>query len=118
MVSAIGIVAFTDAKTNDNKVNVTINYFPDCYVDMGGVWVDIDSRLLADFMVFTEDDIIDFMFYYDIAFVSFAGGANAYGGGWQPWEWLFDVPDENGTYAETRLAGQMTVFLDNYDLGQ
>ncbi len=119
VVSAIGVVAFTDAKTNDNKVNLTIKYYPDCYVDMGGVFVDIDKRLLADNMLFTEDDIIDFMFYYDLAFVSFAaGGVNAYGDGWQPDNWFYDEADENGTYTETRLAGQMTTFLDGYDLGQ
>ena len=117
MVSAIGVVAFTDAKTNDNKVNITLNYLPDCYVDMGGVWVDIDKRLLSDFMVFTEDDIIDFMFYYDVAFVSFAGGANAYGGGFQPDYWFGDTQNPDLTYNETRLAGQITVFLDDYDLG-
>ena len=118
VVSAIGVVAFTDAKTNDNKVNITINYFPDCYVDMGGVWVDIDKRLLSDFMVFTEGDIIDFMFYYDLAFVSFAGGANAYGGGFQPDYWFYEPQNPDLTYNETRLAGQITVFLDEYDLGQ
>ncbi len=117
VVSAIGVVAFTDAKTNDNKVNVTINYYPNCYVDMGGVFVDIDKRLLADTMVFTEDDIIDFMFYYDLAFVSFAGGASAYGGGSQPDDWFYEPQNPDLTYNETRLAGAMTVFLDGYDIG-
>lgn len=118
MVSTIGVMAFTDAKPNDNKVNITLNYLPDCYVDMGYVWVDIDKRLLSDFMVFTEDDIIDFMFYYDVAFVSFIGGANAYGGGSQPDYWFYEPQNPDGTYNETRLTGQITVFLDEYDLGQ
>lgn len=117
VVSAIGIVAFTDAKTNDNKVNITLNYLPDCYVDMGGVWVDIDKRLLSDYMVFTENDVIDFMFYYDLAFVSFVGGASAYGGGFQPDDWFYEPQNTDLTYNETRLAGTMTTFLDGYDLG-
>lgn len=117
VVSAIGIVAFTDAKTKDNKVNITLNYLPDCYVDMGEVWVDIDKRLLSDFMVFTENDVIDFMFYYDLAFVSFLLGVSAYGGGWQPDNWFYEPQNPDLTYNETRLAGAMTTFLDGYDLG-
>jgi len=116
VISSLGVVAISKASTQ-SKVEVTIQYVPPSYVPQGHVWVDIDNRFISNNKIFGQNEKIYFAFYYDVAFISWAGGAWAYGDGWQPFYWFFDAPDENGTYTETRFCGTINVYLDEYDLG-
>lgn len=117
LVSAVGAVSFTQAAT-DNQVEVTLQYIPSAYVEMGEVYVEFDSRFLDDNMVFGEDDTLNFAFFYDVA-VETWGGATTYGGGLQPENWFYEAPDPNSTclYTETRFVGVFNVMIDNYDIG-
>lgn len=115
VVSSLGVIAVSNAKPQ-TEVEVTLAYVPPSNIDVGQVWVEFDDRFISDNQVFGQNDKIYFAFYYDVAFVSWAG-ANAYGDGWQPDNWFFDVPDENGTYTETRFYGMMNVYLDDVALG-
>ncbi|MHA1685500.1 MAG: hypothetical protein ACTSYD_03730 [Candidatus Heimdallarchaeaceae archaeon] len=116
VVSSLGVAAVSNAQTQ-NKVEVTLNYVPPSYVPQGYAWVEFDDRYISDGQVFGQNDKIFFGFYYDVAFVSWAGGADAYGDGFQPDYWYISGPDENGTYTETRFCGQIEVFLDDVDMG-
>jgi len=117
VVSAVGAVTFTQAAT-DNQVEVTLQYIPSAYVEMGEVYVEFDSRFLDDNMVFGEDDTINFAFFYDVA-VETWGGAHTYGGGIQPEMWYYETPDPNSTclYTETRFVGVFDVLIDQWDIG-
>ena len=122
VVSTVGVVASSQAASN-NKVDVYLNYIPSAYVDMGYVWVEFDQRLIDDNDVFSQNDVISFSFYYDVAFETW-GGAVAPGGGIQTEEWYY-CPENNWTagytgvwlYNETRFAGWIDVILDGYDMG-
>lgn len=123
VVSTVGFVALSNAATDDNKVDVTINYVPSAYIDMGYCWVEFDERFLDDNTVYGENDVISFSFSYDVAIEAWFG-AVAPGGGLQTDEWFFE--DQNnwtagytGTdlYNSTRFTGTMDVTLDGYDMG-
>ncbi len=123
VVSTVGFVALSNAATDDNKVDVTINYIPSAYVDMGYCWVEFDARFLDDNSVYGENDVISFSFSYDVAIEAWFG-AVAPGGGLQTDAWFFE--DQNnwtagytGTdlYNTTRFTGTMDVILDGYDMG-
>ncbi|MCG3258902.1 MAG: hypothetical protein H7644_04095 [Candidatus Heimdallarchaeota archaeon] len=123
VVSTVGFVALSNAATDDNKVDVIINYVPSAYVDMGYCWVEFDARFLDDNTVFGENDVISFSFSYDVAIEAWFG-AVAPGGGLQTDEWFFE-PQNNWTagytgtdlYNSTRFTGTMDVILDGYDMG-
>jgi len=128
VVSAFGVMFVGQADTND-KVEVTLQYIPSAYVPMGEVYVEFDSRFLDDNMVFGEDDIIHFAFFYDVA-VETWGGATTTGGGVQPEYWFYETPSpyivpdpenpaQNVTYmyTETRFIGTFNVMVDYYDIG-
>ena len=123
VVSTVGFVALSNAATDDNKVDVTINYVPSAYIDMGYCWVEFDARFLDDNTVFGENDVISFSFSYDVAIEAWFG-AVAPGGGLQTDAWFFE--DQNnwtagytGTdlYNTTRFTGYLNVILDGYDMG-
>lgn len=123
VVSTVGAVALTNAAPGDNKVDVIFNYVPSAYVDMGEVYVEFDSRFLDDNMVFGQNDVINFAFYYDVC-VETWGGATTTGGGLQPEVWFYE-PQNNASegyigsdlYNTTRFVGTFDVLLDDYDLG-
>jgi len=123
VVSTVGFVALSNAATDDNKVDVTINYIPSAYIEMGYVWVEFDERFLDDNTVYGENDVISFSFSYDVAIEAWFG-AVGYGGGLPTDAWFFE--DQNnwtagytGTdlYNTTRFVGYMNVILDGYDMG-
>jgi hypothetical protein len=131
VVTTVSTVAVsTTAEQQNNKVEINFNYVPSAYVDVGELWVEIDNRYLDDNQVFSEQDEINFGFFYDIAWISWANAPffAAYGDGWQTDNWLW-CPENNATegyvgdddgyvlYNETRFAGIMNVMLDDYDLG-
>jgi hypothetical protein len=117
LVSTVGAMSFTQAATDD-MVEVRLNYIPSAYVEMGEVYVEIDSRFLENNMVFGEDDIINFAFFYDVAYLTW-GGAVTVGDGYQCDNWIYDVADPNSTcqYTETRFGGVFNVMIDEYDIG-
>jgi len=124
VVASVGVVALTNAKTSDNKVDVTLRYYPNSYVDMGYLWVEFDERILDDNMVFGQDDVIHFAFYYDVPVITWASQSQVPGNGWQTDEWFYCPPNNwtagyQGTdiYNCTRYAGMLNVMLDDYDLG-
>lgn len=127
VVTTVSTVAVsTTAEQQNNKVEINFNYVPSAYVEVGELWVEIDSRYIDDNQVFSEQDEINFGFFYDIAWISWANAPSlpAYGDGWQTDNWLW-CPENNVTegytgdviYNETRFAGIMNVMLDDYDLG-
>ncbi len=123
VVSTVGFVALSNAATDDNKVDVTINYVPSAYIDMGYCWVEFDARFLDDNTVFGENDVISFSFSYDVAIEAWFG-AVAPGGGLQTDAWFFEEQNNwtagyTGTdlYNSTRFTGTLDVILDGYDLG-
>jgi hypothetical protein len=122
VVSTVGVVAFSNAATDD-KVDVTINYIPSAYIDMGYCWVEFDERFLDDNTVYGENDVISFSFSYDVAIEGWYGSV-AHGGGFQPSYWFYDPQNdwdagynETSLYNTTRFAGYMDVILDGYDMG-
>ena len=123
VVSTVGFVALSNAATDDNKVDVTINYIPSAYIDMGYCWVEFDERFLDDNTVYGENDVISFAFSYDVAIEAWFG-AVAPGGGLQTDDWFFE-PQNNWTagyigtdlYNTTRFTGTLDVILDGYDMG-
>ena len=123
VVSTVGFVALSNAATDDNKVDVTINYVPSAYIDMGYCWVEFDGRFLDDNTVYGENDVISFSFSYDVAIEAWFG-AVAPGGGLQTDAWFFEEQNNwtagyTGTdlYNSTRFTGTLDVILDGYDLG-
>lgn len=118
VVSTVGAVTFTQAASDNDLVEVTLNYVPSAYVDMGSVYVEFDSRFLDDNMVFGADDTINFAFFYDVAVLSW-GGATTTGDGFQADEWYYDTQDLNSScqYTVTRFGGAFNVMIDNYDIG-
>ena len=121
MVSTVGAMSVTQAASDDNQVEVRINYVPSAYVDMGEVYVEFDSRLIENNMVFGEGDIIDFAFFYDVAVLSWwhPSGIVAPYDGQQCDYWYYDVADPNATcqYTETRFGGMFNVMIDGFDIG-
>lgn len=117
VVSTLGAMSTTQAATND-KVEVRLNYIPSAYVPTGSVYVEFDSRFVDDNMVFGEDDIINFAFFYDVAVLSW-GGATTYGDGFQADYWYYDTQNVSAAcqYTETRFGGIFNVMIDNYDIG-
>lgn len=122
VVSTVGFVAISNAAT-DNKVEVTINYIPSGYVEMGYCWVEFDTRFVDDNSVFGQNDDIYFAFYYDVPYGAWFGAVGP-GGGMQPDEWFY--ADQNNVtegytgsdlYNVTRFSGWFDVTLDGYDLG-
>lgn len=118
VVSTMGAMSSTQAATNDDLVEVRLNYVPSAYVPTGSLYVEFDSRFLDDNMVFGEDDIINFAFFYDVAVLSW-GGATTTGDGFQADYWYYDTQDVNSScqYTETRFGGIFNVMIDNYDIG-
>jgi len=117
VVSTVAGMAISQAAP-DNKVDVTLQYIPSAYVPMGEVYVEFDSRFLDDNMVFGQDDIIHFAFFYDVA-VETWGGALTTGGGIQPEVWYYDTQNVSAPcqYTETRFVGVFNVMIDYYDIG-
>jgi len=123
MISTVGVVALSNAATDDNKVEVIINYVPSAYVDMGYCWVEFDQRILDDNFIYGENDIISFSFFYDVAIEAWFG-AVAPGDGYQTDYWFYNEPNNvtagytgSDMYNETRFSGWMDVILDGYDMG-
>ena len=127
VVSTVGFVALSNAAT-DSKVEVTVNYIPTNYIEMGYCWVEFDQRFIDDNTVVGQNDDIYFSFSYDVAIEAWgwggSAGADVYGGGVQPNDWFYC--DENNVtegyegnvkYNETRFAGMIDVILDGYDMG-
>ena len=118
MVSTVGAMSFTQAASDNNQVEVRLNYVPSAYVPMGEVYVEFDSRFIENNMVFGEDDVINFAFFYDVAYLTW-GGAVTVGDGYQCDNWFYDVADPNATcqYTEHRFGGVFNVMIDGYDIG-
>ena len=87
VVSTVGFVALSNAAT-DSKVEVTVNYIPTNYIEMGYCWVEFDQRFIDDNTVVGQNDDIYFSFSYDVAIEAWgwggSAGADVYGGGVQP----------------------------------
>jgi hypothetical protein len=117
VVSTMGAMSTTQAATND-EVELRLNFIPSAYVPTGSVYVEFDSRFVDDNMVFGEDDIINFAFFYDVAVLSW-GGATTTGDGFQADEWYYDTQDLNSScqYTVTRFGGIFNVMFDQYDIG-
>ncbi|MCK4972695.1 MAG: hypothetical protein KAS52_05195, partial [Candidatus Heimdallarchaeota archaeon] len=86
--------------------------------------VEFDTRFIGDNDVFTEQDVLHFAFFYDVAVIAWASYLFTLGNGWQTDEWFYE-PQNNVSagytgsdlYNTTRYAGMFNLMLDDYDLG-
>lgn len=123
-VSIVSAVGITTAEQGDNKVEITIDYIPSAYVPSDEVYVEFDTRFIGDNDVFTQDDVLHFAFFYDVAVIAWASYLFTTGNGWQTDEWFY-CPENNASagytgsdiYNVTRYAGMFNLMLDDYDLG-
>ena len=125
VLSTIGFLAVTNAETSNTKVDVRLAYVPPAYVPSGELYLEFDSRYLADNAIFGSDDVIYFAFFYDIVVCGWdTGYLETTGGGNQVDEWFY--ADENNVtegyqgsdlYNITRYSGDFAVLLDDYNLG-
>ena len=124
VVSTVSAVALTNAEQGDNKVEITIDYIPSAWVPSDEVYVEFDTRFIGDNDVFTENDVLHFAFFYDVAVIAWASYLYTLGNGWQTDNWFYE-PQNNVTagytgsdlYNTTRYAGMFNLMLDDYDLG-
>ncbi|MHA1591088.1 MAG: hypothetical protein ACTSUP_01125, partial [Candidatus Heimdallarchaeaceae archaeon] len=124
VVSTVSAITLTNAEQGDNKVEITIDYIPSAWVPSDEVYVEFDTRFIGDNDVFTEDDVLHFAFFYDVAVIAWASYLFTLGNGWQTDEWFYE-PQNNVSagytgsdlYNTTRYAGMFNLMLDDYDLG-
>ena len=124
VVSTVSAITLTNAEQGDNKVEITIDYVPSAWVPSDEVYVEFDTRFIGDNDVFTEQDVLHFAFFYDVAVIAWASYLFTLGNGWQTDEWFYE-PQNNVSagytgsdlYNTTRYAGMFNLMLDDYDLG-
>ncbi|MCK5304158.1 MAG: hypothetical protein KAJ72_02840 [Candidatus Heimdallarchaeota archaeon] len=124
VVSTVSAITLTNAEQGDNKVEITIDYIPSAWVPSDEVYVEFDTRFIGDNDVFTEQDVLHFAFFYDVAVIAWASYLFTLGNGWQTDEWFYE-PQNNVSagytgsdlYNTTRYAGMFNLMLDDYDLG-
>ena len=124
VVSTVSAISLTNAEQGDNKVEITIHYIPSAWVPSDEVYVEFDTRFIGDNDVFTENDVLHFAFFYDVAVIAWASYLFTLGNGWQTDEWFYE-PQNNVSagytgsdlYNTTRYAGMFNLMLDDYDLG-
>jgi hypothetical protein len=124
VMSMTAVAAVSNASNSNDKVEITLRYYPNHYVDMGYVWVEFDERILTDNNVLGVGDILNFAFFYDVAVITWAAASQVFESGWATDAW-WACPENNVTegyqgsdlYNCTRFAGMLNVMLDDYDLG-
>jgi len=124
VMSMAGVAAISSASDSNNKVEITLRYYPNHYVDMGYCWVEFDERILTDNNVLGVGDIINFAFFYDVAVITWAAASQVFERGWATDAW-WDTPLNNASegyqgsdlYNSTRFAGMINVMVDDYDIG-
>ena len=125
VLSGIGITAVTNAESSSKKIDVTLSYVPSAYVPHDSIYLEIDTRFLADNDIVGQDDVINWAFFYDVAVVYWwSGFYKTTGGGDQPTEWA-SCPQNNWTagyqgtdlYNVTRVLGNFEVLLDDFGMG-
>ena len=125
VLSGIGFAAVTNAESTSKKVDVTLSYVPSAYVPHDSVYLEFDSRFLADNNIYGLDDEIYFSYFYDVALTYWESGYYVTtGSGLQPDFW-YKCPENNASlgyqgsdkYNITRVLGAFELILDDYGLG-
>ena len=122
VIGSVGALAPAYAAENSSHT-VTLSMDPPHNLDKGEVYVDLGMNRTT---IIDEEvtDVISFWFYLDCALSAWSGYApGILGSGWQMENWYWDTPNdivanpELPLYNETRFAGQLNVYLDDYSLG-
>ncbi len=123
VVSMFGVVALNNAEPAKKMVDITLEWAPSTYRDVGEVYVEFDKRFVDTSMVLGQGDLLRFAFFYDICINSWYAYPTPafYNGGDGCTDWYYtaenNVTEVGYLFNETRFSGWYNVMLDDISLG-